>query len=374
VIATVVGFVSGMGAFFATAYVVAESPSLKDSTFGLGLVMASFSAATLGSIAIVGRAMGGGASNQRETIAAPDPTALFIETCAAIRAQAPARSRASSLTVLALSLIAFLLVARTWWSPTGVALLILVLLIHETGHLVAMRTFGYRNLGIFFIPLFGAVATGKKEGAPAWQEGLVLLAGPLPGLFLACALMGFGVARGAGLQLAAMLAVINALNLIPLEPLDGGRLMNLLLFSRRGWLEGVFVVVAGMALALIALRLHSIAFGFLAFVELTTAPMRFRFSTVARELSAQALDLPTRLADTELRVLRILFDGARRIAPRSLTARSSAAVMARLHERLLLRPASVGTTVGLLAAYGTGLALSAAALVVIAILRSHGHA
>jgi Zn-dependent protease len=45
-----------------------------------------------------------------------------------------------------------------------------VLLIHELGHFLAMKAFGYKNLNIIFTPPFGAVATGTKEIRPPLKK------------------------------------------------------------------------------------------------------------------------------------------------------------------------------------------------------------
>ena len=53
-----------------------------------------------------------------------------------------------------------------------------------------MRWFDYRDTTIFFIPFLGAAATGRKDKPTLGEEMIILLAGPMPGLFLG-ALLGF---------------------------------------------------------------------------------------------------------------------------------------------------------------------------------------
>ncbi len=45
-----------------------------------------------------------------------------------------------------------------------------------------------------------------------------------------------------------LLGLINGFNLLPVFPLDGGRLLNQILFSRNRYLEGVFQFLAAVAL------------------------------------------------------------------------------------------------------------------------------
>ena len=73
--------------------------------------------------------------------------------------------------------------------PNGIIILILTLIVsvHETGHLVAMRTYHYKDTGIFFIPLLGGLAKGTKREISQKESAIVLLAGPLPGILIGSA-------------------------------------------------------------------------------------------------------------------------------------------------------------------------------------------
>jgi Zn-dependent protease len=113
--------------------------------------------------------------------------------------------------------------------------LVVVLLIHELGHFLAMKAFGYTNLNIIFTPPFGAVATGTKENPSAAQEIIVLFAGPIPGIILGYLLFYSGfvvVSEAFTTQLITFILFINYLNLVPIAPLDGGRIFNLVFISR----------------------------------------------------------------------------------------------------------------------------------------------
>lgn len=131
--------------------------------------------------------------------------------------------------------------------------LMAVLLFHELGHLLAMRAAGYRDLQVFFIPLFGAMASGREQQATAWHKMLVLLAGPLPGIVLGCALL-HGAASGqvpaTPLLTAATstLLAINLFNLLPLVPLDGGRFFDVLFSARLPGLRGAFAALGAAGL------------------------------------------------------------------------------------------------------------------------------
>jgi hypothetical protein len=73
---------------------------------------------------------------------------------------------------------------------------IAVLLVHESGHYVVMRAFGYRDLRMFFIPFVGAAVSGWSGKAHGYQRTLVALAGPVPGILLGLLLAVIFVLRG----------------------------------------------------------------------------------------------------------------------------------------------------------------------------------
>lgn len=108
-----------------------------------------------------------------------------------------------------------------------------VLFVHEAGHYLGMRWFGYRNLKMFFIPLFGAAVSGYAC-VPVVKESIVYLLGPLPGVFIGygCGLIYFISKVDVWRDWAVMFVVINALNLAPIYPLDGGRFIFGLLPQR----------------------------------------------------------------------------------------------------------------------------------------------
>lgn len=163
-------------------------------------------------------------------------------------------------------------------SPTMVLTLIGVLFFHELGHAMAMRAFGYRDLQILFIPFLGAVAAGRKHDAKPMEEILVLLAGPVPGIVVGTliVLAGWGENLEWLQHAAYMMLFLNYLNLLPIVPLDGGRVMNIVLFDRFPNFQLGFAALsaAGMALSGRALD-DNILFG-LGIALLVSAPTQLK--------------------------------------------------------------------------------------------------
>jgi Zn-dependent protease len=131
-----------------------------------------------------------------------------------------------------LALFAATLIGRV--EPLTLGLLIGVLLLHELGHFVAMRACGYRETSVYFLPFLGAAASGTKPEATLSERALVFLAGPVPGLAAGLAMMHTlptGAQLAWWMPLTLMLVYVNLFNLLPVLPLDGGRLVERVLLS-----------------------------------------------------------------------------------------------------------------------------------------------
>ena len=190
-----------------------------------------------------------------------------------------------------------------------------VLLLHEGGHVLAMKIFGYRNTVMLFIPFLGALATARKDNASLTEKVWISLAGPLPGLVL-----GIGVAIAFGTHnLAApgtaawfdktdwiretswMLIILNLFNLLPIYPLDGGQVADLLLFSRNPYLGVVFKGIGVLLLGLLGLG-QPLMLIFAVLIALTI-PTSFRLARLNAGFRKDLRNLPHDDRDGLLRFL-----------------------------------------------------------------------
>ncbi|WP_019141710.1 site-2 protease family protein [Noviherbaspirillum massiliense] len=119
-----------------------------------------------------------------------------------------------------------------------------LLMIHEAGHYLAARQRGL-DVGLpTFIPFVGAWVELKQQPMDVETEAYVGIAGPVAGT--AGALACFFLAKNYGSTLLLALAyagfMLNLFNLIPLSPLDGGRITAIL--SPRIWLLGMPILIA----------------------------------------------------------------------------------------------------------------------------------
>lgn len=115
-----------------------------------------------------------------------------------------------------------------WWisgSWVIAAAAIWGLFVHEYGHVLAMNRLGMGPAKIYIIPFLGGVAKGQRMPKSEWDGVLVSLAGPGFGLLAAIPLFAGFIATGQAEWLlgAAVIALINLVNLAPAPPLDGSK-------------------------------------------------------------------------------------------------------------------------------------------------------
>jgi Zn-dependent protease len=121
---------------------------------------------------------------------------------------------------------------------------VLLLLVHEMGHVIQLRREGVEASAPMFIPFLGAVISAKSLGNDAAAEARVGLAGPILGTLGTLIPLGIWLATGEEFwqALAYVGFFINLLNLLPVLPLDGGRAMAAL--SPWVWFLGYAGLVA----------------------------------------------------------------------------------------------------------------------------------
>lgn len=130
-----------------------------------------------------------------------------------------------------LSFIASLAIGSYVFDYTFTLYYLFVISIHELGHIIAMKCFGYKGLSGKFIPLFGAYVVSKKSSMNNFHKAIVYLAGPFPGLIIGLIFLHYYKQNSLRhfRDLGIIFAFINYLNLLPFFPLDGGRVTLYLL-------------------------------------------------------------------------------------------------------------------------------------------------
>lgn len=143
----------------------------------------------------------------------------------------------TKLSTLLTMLVAVWAYAQLWGAPFALGFVLLIY-IHELGHMLMMQKMGIKAGAPLFIPFVGAVIAMKELPKNAWVESLVGLGGPLLGTVGAALSLGIAVYTQSHLwfALASTGFMINLFNMLPVSPLDGGRITGVI--SRWFWLPG----------------------------------------------------------------------------------------------------------------------------------------
>ncbi|XMB25459.1 site-2 protease family protein [Paenibacillus sp. BR2-3] len=131
---------------------------------------------------------------------------------------------------------------------------VLLLLVHELGHVIAAKQKGLPVSAPLFIPFLGALIAMKRQPLDAKTEAYIAFGGPLLGTIGSVAVFAAAYYLDSPLlySLAYVGFLLNLINLLPIHPLDGGRIATAV--TRWLWLVGL---VGGLA---VIIYLRSILF------------------------------------------------------------------------------------------------------------------
>jgi Zn-dependent protease len=134
------------------------------------------------------------------------------------------------------------------------AMIMFMLFIHESGHIWAMKRCGIKTKGIYFIPFVGGAAVAESEFASREDEAFVAIMGPIWGFALALltGVVYFYTQNPLFAAAASWMAMVNLFNLLPINPLDGGRIMKSIAFSLHSYLGFIFLAIGLIASAYLA--------------------------------------------------------------------------------------------------------------------------
>lgn len=145
--------------------------------------------------------------------------------------------------------------------------LIACLVVHEYGHVRAMKYFGIKTKGFYLIPFFGGMALTDEKINTRWQDVVISIMGPTFGLILSLILWGVYLVTDNVFvaNLANFNAFLNVINLIPILPLDGGHVLKSVAFSASTRFAAILLSIGTVLGIFISYRLGMF---FLAFVLL----------------------------------------------------------------------------------------------------------
>jgi len=130
-----------------------------------------------------------------------------------------------------------------WLFAAGLVFLIFV---HEMGHVTAAKWLGLPVSAPLFIPFLGAAIIMKQSPRDAWTEALMAYGGPLAGCIGSwiCWAIALQVQENWVMAVASVSFLINLFNMIPVPPLDGGRICAAV--SPWFWIIGLLLLGASV--------------------------------------------------------------------------------------------------------------------------------
>ena len=193
------------------------------------------------------------------------------------------------------SLAFFLVIGYFFFRQDWMLVLVLtaVVIFHELGHFVAMKIYHYQELGIFFIPLMGAYVSGKKQEVSQKQSAIILMAGPLPGIFLGIILYFLSTQFELDFlqKIAWILILLNVFNLLPVYPLDGGQLLHRLFLDNYNILGKIFVILSVALMSWVAISSGFLFLLFFPFMMISRMFGDLQHERIEKKVEAEGIDL-----------------------------------------------------------------------------------
>jgi Zn-dependent protease len=148
--------------------------------------------------------------------------------------------------------------------------IMIMLFVHESGHVWAMRKCGIPTKGFYFIPLLGGAAVPDRAFKSRSEEFYVAIMGPIWGLILAVGVGLLYMITGVALfaVIASWMALVNLFNLLPINPLDGGRMIKSITFSINNTLAIVMLCLGIFAMSILLIWFKIYLFAILLIVSL----------------------------------------------------------------------------------------------------------
>jgi stage IV sporulation protein FB len=170
--------------------------------------------------------------------------------------------------------------------------LVLVLFLHEFGHYLMMKQFNYEDLRMLFIPLMGAFVQGSKKQYSQKESFLVIAAGPFPGVVFGLSLLFLAqhYQQTWLLELSFLFLFLNVINLLPIDPLDGGQLFKLFVREKRDLFLLIFALLSSLLMISVGYLIDSwilLAFGFLMSFKVRSFQRNYQLRQI---LDRQGLD------------------------------------------------------------------------------------
>ena len=152
------------------------------------------------------------------------------------------------------SFLFFLLIIIITGSFNDFLLYFSLLLIHEFGHSIVGILFGYKLDKISFYPYGGVTSFNMPLNIPLKRELLILIAGPF---FQICGYLVLNIFFASD-NFTTYHYTLLIFNLLPIYPLDGGRIINVLCNYKWSYLNSFYLSFGISLLILLGLFIYNI--------------------------------------------------------------------------------------------------------------------
>jgi stage IV sporulation protein FB len=210
-----------------------------------------------------------------------------------------------------ISLLLFILTFAYFFNDqlSFIAILVVALLIHEFGHFLLMKLFGYESVSMMFVPMMGAFVNGKKKKYSQFESLLVVAGGPFPGMIIGFIFLLLHASNPNELYFLTSLIflALNSVNLLPLDPLDGGQLLRLLLANQSDLFMFIFSLFSSLVLIFLGFLLDNwylMGFGFFLAIRVRSSQKRYFMRKRFREKNINYIIDYNDLSNKEYSILK----------------------------------------------------------------------
>ncbi len=234
-------------------------------------------------------------------------------------------------------------------SNTGSLISVLIVLfVHEMGHFLTMKYFGYRDLKIFFIPMFGAAVSGKETNPGAVKRAVVSLMGPLPGIVIGLiTLVLYGKTGIPFLKEYAVISfVINGFNLLPFYPFDGGQFFTHILFSRNIGFEILFKIFGIFGILYLIFNLQMWILLVLVYFIIVSIPASKTIAKLTEILRKDGIKPSDEVKIPDDFIIEMVPRFEKELKSKSINSKKMAAYISNVRIKLKIEKPSIGVSVG----------------------------
>jgi Zn-dependent protease len=262
----------------------------------------------------------------------------------------------ANILVAAVSLVLFISLGSLGGAVERVLVILGILIFHEFGHIAGMKLFGHKNIRMLFIPFLGAMVSSNNFKQNGYQDGIITILGPLPGIILSLVLLfTIGISSTFSHNIILSLIFINGFNLLPIFPLDGGRFLDIALLNRNIIVQIISRILAGLLLILFAIYLQNIYLGLFAVVSFILIAFHYRIYILSESVKKK-IKLGSKANINEKNII-VIHNSVKERYPDIIKPKQIAKYICEVWEKINQKSISTSSSVALILVYLFSVAL-----------------